>query len=159
MAGDFRVEASEFSQLLRDAKEFDRKLGLGIRRNIRDAAKPIVADVKATVQQPPPGDRPGSVGTRAAIARGLSVRVSTGKNGGGVTIAASSKALPANRKPMLRLYNKAGGWRHPVFGTGAWAHQRGRPYFGSVIESHLDDVRAAVGRALDEAATALGRRR
>lgn len=155
----WRVEADDFTRLMRDAKAFDRDLGLRLRRNIRAAAKPAVDDVKRTVLEPPPGDRPGSVGTRAAIAKGVSLRIGTGLKGGAVTITASARALPPKRKAMLRLYNKPGGWRHPVFGKDTWVHQQGRPYFGSVILDHQAQIRAAVELALDQAASAVGRHR
>jgi hypothetical protein len=159
-SGGVRIDAHEFTTLMRDAKAFDRNLGLRLQRNIREAAKPVVADVRAAVLQAPPDDRPGSVGTRAAIAKGVGLRISTAARGGSVTIAASSRALPAGRKPMLRAYNKKAGWRHPTFGNrDVWQHQQGRPYFGSVIAEHTLALKIAVQRSLFEAAEALGRRR
>lgn len=176
-----RIDAHEFAQLMRDAKAFDRDLGLRLRRNMRLAAKPIVADAKSTVLEDPPNDAPGTVGVRDAIAAGLSFRVGTGagKKGGSIRIAASSKRLPPERKAMLRLYNKKNGWRHPVRsnkGGGnlqrrsagirgflgkkddVWVHQQGRPYFGSIILEHKRDMQLAVLAAMDEAARVLARK-
>lgn len=45
----FRVDARELSQLLNDAKAFDRDLGLRLRKNIRDAAKPVVKQMQETL--------------------------------------------------------------------------------------------------------------
>lgn len=154
---EFRIEGQEFTRLLTEVKGFDRKLALQLRRNMRTAGRPIVEDVRRTVMQPPPGDVGGSVGTRAAIAKGVALRISAAKKGGGVTIAASSRFLPANRKPMLRAYNKP-NWRHPVFGNSEhWVDQQGRPYFDSVILEHREQLRRAVELALTEAAAAIGR--
>lgn len=154
-----RIEADEFTSLMRDAKAFDRDLGLRLRRHIRDAAKPIVLDVRRKVLEDPPGDRPGSAGTRAAIARGVGLRIATGSKGGAVTVAASARALPANRRAMLRAYNSR-QWRHPTFGNrDVWQTQHGNPFFGAAVLAHREQLRAAVEAALNEAAAALGRRR
>jgi hypothetical protein len=155
----FRIEADEFGTLMRDAKAFDRDLGLRLRRNIRDAAKPIVADVRRKVLEPPPGDRPGTAGTREAIARGVGLKIATGTKGGAVTIAASARALPANRRSMLRAYNQK-QWRHPTFGNrNVWQTQQGNPYFGATVLAHREQLRKAVEDALNQAAAALGRTR
>ncbi len=166
---------------MRDAKAFDRDLGLRLRRNMREAAKPIVADAKSTVLEDPPNDAPGTVGVREAIAQGIAFRVGTGagKKGGSIRIAASGKRLPPERKAMLRLYNKKHGWRHPVRSNKAggnlqrrskgisgflgkkddvWVHQQGRPFFGSIILEHKRDMQLAVLAAMDEAARALARK-
>lgn len=144
---------------MNDAKAFDKDLALRLKRNIRDAAKPVVAEVKRKAQEAPPGGGRRSVGTRAAIARGVGVRIGTGKRGGSVTIAASPRYLPPERRAMVRAYN-APSFRHPVFGNrDVWRSQSGNPYFGSVILANAGKLRAAVEAALNEAAAALGRKR
>ena len=155
----FRVEASEFTTLMRDAKAFDRDLGLRMRREIRNAAKPIVADVKRKVLEDPPGGGRVTVGTREAIARGVALKISTATKGGGVTVAASGRHLPTDRKAMLRAYN-SDSFRHPVYGNRKrWVRQQGNPFFRSVIAEHGVQLRIAVQKALFEAAEALGRKR
>lgn len=161
-----RIEGPDFARLLNALKDADRQASTRIRRELRTEAKKAADDVKREVMQPPPNDAPGSVGTRAGIASGVGVSIRTGKSGQGVRITASSKGLPAERKRMLRLYNKEGGWRHPVFARtksaggwrgllgareAVWVHQQGRPYFGKVIEKHRDDMTRAIERAMDEA--------
>lgn len=178
-----RIDAHAFAQLMRDAKAFDRDLGLRLRRNMRLAAKPIVADVKRKVLEPPPGGGERTAGTRAAIARGVGLKIGTGSKGGRVTIAASGRALPANRRAMLKAYNSK-GWRHPVFADAVngdrdsrtrgfralnaarggglkswvWVWQEGNPYFSSIILEHKRDMQLAVLAAMDEAARALARK-
>jgi hypothetical protein len=149
---DFRIEAQDFSRVLIDAKAFEPALAKSIRKNIREAARPAVADVRRTVlETPTKGTR--TFGVRRAIAQGVGVRISAARGGGGVNVAASGRRLPANRKPMVKLLNRE-RWRHPVFGDrDTWAQQSGRPYFGSVLWRYRDDIRDAVQRALDEAAS------
>lgn len=172
-----RIDASEFSQLLNDAKAFDKDLGLRLRKEIRDAAKPIVKKSKAAVTSPTSkrssrirvtktrtrgGVRESvetTTNTAALVAKGVSFRVSTGKTGGQGRFVSSGKNLPENRKVMARALNKR-SFRHPVFGDQKhWVNQEGRPYFGSVILGETPALYAAIEKALNDAANALGRSR
>lgn len=166
------AEATEFSRVFRMAKEFDKEIVKRIRRNIRDAAAPAVADVKREVQKPPPGGgkrsakvrvvkrgKESSVNLRAALAAGTSLRITARARGGTVTIATDARSLPAAKAPMVRAYNKR-SFRHPLFGDKEhWYAQSGRPYFGPVILRHEETLRAAVEAALEEAIDAAVRRR
>ena len=97
--------------------------------------------------------------TAALVAKGISFRIATGKNGGSGRFVSSGKNLPADRKPMFRALNKA-KFRHPVFGDkDAWVEQAGRPYFGAVVLEEREALKKAISDALDEAAAALGRSR
>lgn len=162
----------DLAKLLRELKANEPKVATNLRRNLRNVAKSAAEDVKTEVLKPPPNDAPGSVGTRAGIASGVGVRINTGakSRSQGVAIVGSSKGLPADRKAMLRLYNKPQGWRHPVFaqerrsgglrgflgGTErVWVHQQGRPFFQPVLAKRTDDVQRAIQAAVDEANAAL----
>ena len=161
----------DLGKLLRELKEVDAKATTLLRRNIRNAAKVAAEDVKKKVQEPPPNDAPGTAGSRGNIASGISVRINTGARSKtqGASIVGSSKNLPAERKAMLRLYNKE-SWRHPVFDhtkrakgirgffggrDKVWVTQQGNPFFGAVLEKHTDDVQRAIKAAVDEANAAL----
>ena len=166
------ITGPDLGKLLRELKDVDAKAATSLRRNLRNVAKVAAEDVKREVLKPPPNDAPGSVGTRDAIAAGIGVRITSGANSKrqGVSIVGSSKNLPADRKAMLRLYNKPQGWRHPVFaqerrsgglrgllgGTDrVWVQQQGRPFFEPVLTKHTDDVQRAILAAVDEANAAL----
>ena len=154
---EIRIDAREFGALLRDAKAFDADLSRRLRKSIREAAKPAVDDVKSAVQSiPAKRDR----GVRRGIAAGVGLRINSGSSkGGAVTIAASGNRVPGPHRAMVRLLNKP-SWRHPVFGDKQhWVTQSGRPYFGSVILTHRENILRAVEDALNEAAAALGRSR
>lgn len=176
-SGDYRIDAREFSQLMNDVKAFDRDLGLRIRKNIREAAKPIVRDMQDAVTSPSSKrssrirvvksrtrggvrrDVETVTNTSRLVAKGITFRVSTGKAGGAGRFVSSSRALPEQRKAMARALNKR-SFRHPVFGDNKqWVTQEGRPYFGSVILGNTAPLYDAIENALDEAATALGRSR
>jgi hypothetical protein len=180
---DFRVDAHEFSRLMREVKDFDAKLATAIRKELRQEGKRVAAKVADEVRTgPPPNDNPRvTAGTRRRIADGIGVSIGTGmgKKGGSVRIVASGKALPANRKRMVRLWEREKGWRHPVYERGrdgnltqatqrrlrnrfkketVWTHQMGRPYFNPTVRGEADEFRAAILRAMKQAADALARR-
>jgi hypothetical protein len=165
------LNGPDLGALLRELKAVDDKAATLLRRNIRQAAKVAAEDVKAKVREDPPNDAPGTVGTRANIERGISVRINTGAKSKtqGASIVGSSKNLPAERKAMLRLYNKT-SWRHPVFARTTrskgwkgffggrdkvWTTQQGNPFFGAVLTKHTDDVQRAIEAAVNEANAAL----
>lgn len=170
----FRIDASEFSALLNDVKAFDKNLGNAIRKRVRDAGKPMVKKMQAAVTDPQSKrsarivqvrrkQRTGEevevrTNTSALVAKGIAFRIATGKTGGAGRFVSSGKSLPPSRKAMFRALNKP-KFRHPVFNTGEWVEQAGRPYFGSVILSEQDELLDAINKALDDAAEALGRSR
>lgn len=154
MSDGVRVDARDFGALMRSVKAFEPKLGTDLRRTIRQAAQPVLADMRSALADAPAKK---DYGVRAGIAAGIAVRVDTPKKGsGGVRITASSAKLPENRRAMLRLMNKK-SWRHPVFGTGKWVQQSGRPYFGAVITAHTEQFARAVEEALSAAAESIGK--
>lgn len=147
------LDGPELQRLLRAFAEQDRKVMLATKRAIRDAAKPAAEDVRKAVLSAPASR---NVGLRAGIAAGVGIRVADGgRKGATVRIVAAPTHLPANRKPMVKVFNQK-SWRHPVFGNRfKWTRQEGHPYFGDVIYGHRDAIRTAIVRAVEQAQTDL----
>lgn len=171
----YRIDASEFSQLLNDVKSFDKDLGNAIRKRVRDAGKPIVKKMQAAVTDPASKrsakivqvrrkQRTGEevevrTNTSALVAKGVAFRIATGKSGGAGRFVSSGKNLPPDRRAMFRALNKP-KFRHPVFGNrDQFVEQAGRPYFGAVVLDEQDALLEAINDALDDAAKTLGRSR
>lgn len=150
-----RAEVDQFQELFGKSSHVPAALRTALRRRIRDAGKVAAADSKRTVLQPPlqvSRHRSRSRGLRSGIAAGITVKVLTGNTQLGVAIATSGKHLAADQRPLIRDYDKAGGWRHVVFGNReVWVRQRGRPYFRSVIPRHQPQVTTAVREAMADA--------
>ena len=194
MADAYKVEvnAEQFTQLLGKTSTLPRRLKTELRSKVKDAAAAAAADSIRTVQEPPleRGKHPRNKGLRRAIASNIKVvLMANNAKGAGVKIKASAAGLEGDRKKLVRAYDRAGGWRHPVFArihkasktasvlkavghksearaltraqekrrrAGAtWVHQKGRPYFASVINKHKDAVAKAVDTALKEALESL----
>ncbi len=102
---------------LRAGGPADKRLARTLAASIREAGQEITDGVKSNLAEAPPSGGKRTVGTRRALSGGTKLTVSTSASkGAGVRVTTSSKGLPANRRPMLRLYNKE-SWRHPVFAT------------------------------------------
>ena len=166
MSEPIRVDASQFSTLLRAAKDFDADLGRELRKSIRIVGKKAADESKAEVLKAPESAAHHrkirtSRGLRRAIAAGIRLQIATPKAGeGGVRIKAGTSAVAAltGNASLARKYNAKKGWRHPVYGYDEWVEQKGRPFFGSVIAKHKPDVAQAVEEALARAADAVAER-
>lgn len=153
--------AQQFRELSKQLKQAGRgDLQKRMRREIRQASRPVVRDVQQAVRSvevtSPKGghqrpDRSTNLRERVARATG----VSTTQHGVRFRVSAAKVGdygvkLPKYLDASLGNYER---WRHPVFGNReVWAQQRGEPYFGVTITRHARDFRRAVQQAMDKVA-------
>lgn len=181
-----RIEgADQLRELAAKLATADKPIKDELRKALRAAATPVLAEVKSTALS---GTGSSSGGTSAAGARashalsrsksknreraaakatagsGLrqtiaaanAVSVSTASTGVNVTFKMRSSVLPPNQRKLGRKWNSAKGWRHPVFGnTEVWVAQTGKPYFDKVIRRNGDALAAAARLAMDAAAESI----
>lgn len=161
------TRTDQVDRLLRRLKEEGRgDLVRRMRRNIRVAGRPVVADLRrAALGVRVTSGRGGSVppdrstGLRARVA--AAVTISTTKRGVRIRVPAGrvgehGRSLPRYLDAELNNYKR---WRHPVFGhrERPWVEQRGSPYFFVTIRKHYPEFRRAVLAAMDEAGRELTR--
>lgn len=145
------AEAQQFNALFGKTSQVDVKLKAALRKRMKTAADQAAADVRAEVMKTPRSKGRGrSRGLRRGIAAGVKVTLSTSSTKSGVVIQATGGKLPPDMRRLVRAYNKP-KFRHPVFGTGEWVEQAGRPYFAAPIEARQGDVQAAVLAAMQDA--------
>lgn len=179
-----RIEAEDFRMLMLEARDFDKKLYAGLRKQMRLIAEDTVADVRAEIGRIPSSGRYRR-GLRASLARGTRASITMGNKvgrGAGVRVTTSSRGMPAKAMnlPMGRL-------RHPVFKrdnytlgqadafakategvsrgkaraaarrSWKWVQQDSRPYFGITILKHQRGMRERIVQALDDAAKEMAR--
>jgi hypothetical protein len=150
----------ELKRLQEDLKKAERAdLDRMLRRNVRAAAKPVIAELRTAVMNTHVSSsreghaRPDKdTQLRARIARAVTtsltrkgVRIVVPGRRVGPYGAALSKYLDASITGYVR-------WRHPVFGHDVWVEQHGQPWFFNTIERHATDFRLAVLAAVDEIA-------
>lgn len=148
----------------------DKNLTKELRRGLRKAAKPAVADVQQAARDiPVRGARGGGkkarrvfhkgkrtpktgFGLRATIARATRAEVKT-SGAARVTIRTYARYLPQDQRRLPRLLDREKGWRHPVFGDlENWVDQYGSPWFGATLKKHGPTVRKEAFAAMKRVA-------
>lgn len=145
---DFEViTGEEFQRVGRALREVDAELPGKLRKDLRVAARPLVAMVKEKVRSLPTHGRVHT-GLRRRVAAGVGMRVSL-KNG--ITITTSMQR--PSEAIIPRGMDSREGWRHPVFGnTDNWVQQRtGGSWFREPLASRHDEIEDAVRHTLEEA--------
>lgn len=157
MAGEngfnVRIDTTEWNRFAADAKNFDPALLRSLRKRIRGVGTTAVQKVKETLALPSPsGGSAGGTGGRADLISGTRLGLSFSARSAGVKITTVSK-----KSAWAATYNKA-DFRHPVFGNdNAWVEQKGRPYFGKVIQPVVNkEMLIEIRAAFDDAVKAMG---
>jgi hypothetical protein len=158
--------ATELRELAAKVKAAGRgDLRKKLRKNIRDAGKPVIADLRgAAMGVRMTSTRGGtarpdrSSGLRARTAR--AVGLSQTRNG--IRIRVSAARFGPYGTSMPRYLDaslpKCRTFRHPVFGNReVWTEQSGSPWFFVTINKHRARFRRAVFEAMDELAKELAR--
>ena len=156
MAGEseaFDVKTNARS-VLAALKEFEPKLATEVRRDLRKSGDAAIAamgehlfedvghaDSKGRLR------KAGSKGSREEVRSGLKMRVTTGQARTSVRVTTTKGAL---RKAM-----NLKSWRHPVFGGGEWAEQRGTSYFNRGGAEQRDATNEAIQAAMSKAVEAV----
>jgi len=152
------------------------KVGKGLRKNLRkqiaDAGKPAVDDVKQTVLSIPITSHGGGGAQRrrynvdratterakrtaarrgAGLRRTIASSVAIQQTAKGIKIVTRSTKLPEDQRSLPRHLDSPKGWRHPVFGNPSnWVQQQGKPYFGETIKKHAPGFRRAAVKAIED---------
>ena len=152
------IQAPEFARLKSEADKFDKAIVRSLRKRLKTMAQVGVDAVKASLAVDPPGDQPGTAGSRDAVAAATRAVVSFSPRGGGVKITASNARLDPAHKGFVAAYEKK-SLRHPVFGRNVFVDQPTRPYFGASINNALEDRgQKEMKAAIDDAVRAMGGR-
>lgn len=172
-------EYRELVARLRKAGKSGKELRKNLRKQIAEAGKPVVDDVKQAVLSIPITSHGGGGAQRrrynverastarakraagrrnAGLRRTIASSVAVQQTGKGIKIVARSAKLPPDQRNLPRHLDSPKGWRHPVFGdTSRWVHQQGKPYFGATIRKHAPRFRRAVIKAMDETTSQIER--
>lgn len=157
--------AQRLKKLSKELKDAGRKdLRTQLRREIKDAGKPVVADVKRAALAVDVSSSQGgtarpdkSTGLRARVAKATGLSITAR----GIRIRVSGKKM-GDQKNLAKYLDASLGrytrWRHPVFGNrNNWVEQRGDPFFFATIRKHTRDFRAACSEAMDKVADEIRR--
>ena len=168
---ELSVDAREFLRVVAMAKEFDAKYHRKLLAKLRQAGEAAAVDVRREVKRAPNKAIAatrfrkqktvaghtfafGRHELRQNIAKGVKVGTAATQSGRRVGVFLKSSGSDPASKALKRSWDREKGWRHPIFpgdrprDTWTWAPQVGRPYFGSVIQSHTPQIEAAVKKVL-----------
>lgn len=137
---------------LRDLSKRLKAAGRGdlrkrLRKGIANAARPVVADVRAAAVRIPAVAPDGTL--RRDIAKAIVLR----NRQSGVTIAVRTSRL-GSKAALPRLFERQ-TFRHRVFGRDVWVNQRGHPWFAPTTARAAPALRAAVVAEIDAVAREL----
>jgi hypothetical protein len=99
-----------------------------------------------------------SAGLRETIARAVGGSISTGSRATGVSVTwkVAAAKMPNSQRLMPKNFNRAKGWRHPVFGDREnWVAQKGTPFFDDVIKKHQNELGNKIVEGMQNAAEAI----
>ncbi len=136
---DFTVDASDFFALNRRLKAASRDLRKDVQKELRDAAKPLIAETRREAR----AKLPSRGGFAEQVAREPQrVQVRTGYNTAGVRVVVGKKRGGARGADQ-------GTIRHPVFGTGRYVSQSVPPgWFTGTMQDKAPDVRKDVEKVI-----------
>lgn len=140
-----RFDSSEVRALVKDLRQVEdgKLITRELRRELKVAAAPIAAQVKA------------GASWSKRIPRAVSVGTSFSARRTGVFIRVSAKKAPHARP--LENGGKTGTFRHPVFGNRErWVSQPARPFLFATVQARMPTVEQAAVQAVDKAARAAG---
>jgi hypothetical protein len=164
---------SAYRKLAKDLRKAGRKdLRAALRKQIANAGRPVLDEVKAAVRTLPVTSRGGGTAQRRKYNVGRAsterAKASAGRRGAGlrtsiasatrlqvtakgVRFVVNSARLPESQRSLPRHLDSEKGWRHPVFGdTHTWVHQKGKPYFATTIKRKAPAFRRAILDAMEQ---------
>lgn len=148
------IDQTNFAEVFRairaeaDGKELRKELA----KNLRDAARPVVTDLKAAAQAIPSQGLPHAQGMplRQAVSRSIGTDLRTTGKSAGIRLRAKPTPNVRGFRYAARLLNKS-SFRHRVFGRDVWVTQVGRPrWFDNVTASRREPFRDAVLSAVED---------
>lgn len=149
------ADAARIKRVARALRQVDAALPGELRKQLREAAQPLVARAKARVKAIPARGSAHS-GLRRRIARGVRSEVATSRN---PRVAITVGMADPQEKNLPAFMDRNEGWRHPVFGNRkVWVHQgTGGSWFMDTMEAGIPGLEKRVTQVLDDAVAKIDR--
>ncbi|MBZ3918202.1 hypothetical protein [Streptomyces acidiscabies] len=142
------------------AEEDGKQLRKELARDMRDALKPGAAEAKSSVMSIASAGLPTSPALRSSVAKKIRPEVKLGGRWSGARVKAFKTRNVRNFPNAPKRLNRAGGWRHPVYGNReVWVQQHGKvDWFDRAFEGREGQYRAAVEAAMENMARRIAQR-
>lgn len=143
------------------AEEDGKALRKDLAKNMREALKPGAAEAKSGIMaMPSSGIMPTAPALRSSIARKIRPEVKLGGRWSGARVKAFKTKNIRGFPNAPKRTNRAGGWRHPVFGNrDQWVQQHGKlEWFDRAFQGREGIYKAAVEEAMEDMARRIASR-
>ncbi|WP_075662201.1 hypothetical protein [Streptomyces acidiscabies] len=136
------------------AEEDGKELRKELARNMREALKPAAAEAKSSVMSIASAGLPAAPALRSSVAKKIRPEVKLGGRWSGARVKAFKTKNVRGFPNAPKRLNRAGGWRHPVYGNReVWVQQHGKTdWFDRSFEGRAGQYRAAVEAAMENMA-------
>jgi len=136
------------------AEDDGKQLRKELARNMRAALRPAAAEAKSSIMAMSSAGLPTAPALRSSVAKKIRPEVKLGGRWSGARVKAFKTKNVRNFPNAPKRLNRAGGWRHPVFGNReVWVQQRGKTdWFDRSFEGRESEYRAAVEQAMEDTA-------
>ncbi|MFD6024561.1 hypothetical protein [Streptomyces griseoluteus] len=133
-----------------DGKQLRKELA----RNLRDVLKPAAAEAKSGIMAMSSAGLPTAPALRSTIARRIRPEVKLGGRWSGARVKAFKTKNLRGFPNAPKRTNRAGGWRHPVWGNReVWIQQHGKiDWFDHAFAGREGHYKAAVEAAMENMA-------
>lgn len=136
------------------AEEDGKPLRKELARNMRNALRPAAAEAKSSIMAMSSAGLPTAPALRSSVAKKIRPEVKLGGRWSGARVKAFKTKNIRNFPNAPKRLNRAGGWRHPVFGSReVWVQQHGKvDWFDHAFQGRESEYRAAVEQAMEDMA-------
>lgn len=133
------------------AEEDGKDLRKELAKNMRDALKPGAAEAKSGIMSMSSAGLRTSPALRSSVARKIRPEVKLGGRWSGARVKAFKTKNVRDFPNAPKRLNRAGGWRHPVYGNReVWVQQRGKvDWFDRAFQGREGVYKAAVEQAME----------
>lgn len=142
------------------AEEDGKALRKDLAKNMREALKPGAAEAKSSIMAMSSAGLRTSPALRSSIARKIRPEVKLGGRWSGARVKAFKTKNLRNFPNAPKRTNRAGGWRHPVWGDrDRWVTQHGKlEWFDRAFQGREAVYKAAVEQAMENMARRIAAR-
>jgi hypothetical protein len=145
------VPGRELRRVANALREIDVGLPTKFRKDLREAAKPMVVAAKAAARAIPVTN-PDRRALRRKIARGVAIQAATGRS---ARVRIVTKMPDVKEAIIPRGMDSSKGFRHPVFGRDQWVTQKPQTasrWFMDAMQNGQPEALARIKATVDEAA-------
>lgn len=142
------------------AEEDGKQLRKDLAKNMREALKPGAAEAKSSIMAMSSAGLRTAPALRSSIARKIRPEVKLGGRWSGARVKAFKTKNVRGFPNAPKRTNRAGGWRHPVFGNrDVWVQQQGKvDWFDRAFQGRESAYKAAVEQAMEDMARRIANR-